>query len=403
MKPDLNTLEFSWVTDFAELRQYSEEWAQLCASTGADIYLTPDWLDVWWQNFGAGRSLVCLIARDSSGVLVGLLPFMIDKVRVGLFRIKIARLAATDPHAVVFSVPVVEGCLERMLQKAARDILVTNALADVISFTPASALGTILPAIQSGSIENAHFTVHDRIQGSHTVFELPSRFEDYLATLSKKRRGQFRRDLRRLEEDLDLTTRLVYPNKCEFEEFAAFHNAQWQNAGHGGHFSDWRGSAAFYGDLSDRVHDKGWVWLEHMSGSQGDMATQFCLVTGQTCHWRLPARSTAPEYAGLSLGKLGLILMIRRLIGEGVTRIEAGVGSYSYKQIFGATEVPVHRLIIAPRNLFSRVRLSFLLAWERVLHLGYYRLWFGRLSLRLGKVFPMKRRPLWQSWIRSRV
>ncbi len=399
-------VEYSWITGIEPLRRQYDEWDALCSETGADIYLTPGWFDVWWQNFGKNRALLCLTARAKTGKLVGLLPFMIDKIRLGPFVVKVARLAATDPHAVVFSVPVVDGCLEPMLKQAAEDILITDSAANLISFTPASEKSSVLQSIQSNygnDSKNSRFVFYDKVQGSHTVFELPTEFEEYLSLLSKKRRSQFRRDLRRLEGEFDLQTKLVHPHKREFDDFITFHNTQWQEVGHGGHFSDWRGSARFYADLSNRLHGKGSVWLEHMIGSNGPMATQFCLVSGKSCHWRLPARSTDPEYARLSLGTLGLILMIKRAIEAGVDRIEAGVGSYDYKQVYGAIEVPVHRLIIAPKGLGHQMYLYCLLAWARMIHVGYYRLWFGHGSIALGKILPLKRRSIWQSWVRSRV
>nr|WP_245218229.1 GNAT family N-acetyltransferase [Ruegeria sp. HKCCE3926] len=259
----------------------------------------------------------------------------------------------------------------------------------------------MLAAIRNGVAPGLALT--DTPAGTHTVFELPDTFEGYLANLSKKRRSQYRRDLKHLQNDHGLTTRMVHPDAHQFRDFVSFHNRQWQEVGKGGHFADWPGSAAFYCDLADATQQGQETWFVEQHGRNGPLATQFCLVAGQTCHWRLPARSTDPELERLSLGKIGLVQMIEQLIAAGVTRIEAGIGAYGYKLVYGGESVPTHRLIVLRRSGISPVLLKLCLGWARVLHLVYYRLWFGRVAPRLRAVIPLKNKSLWSSWIKTRI
>jgi len=374
--------------------------------------MAPDWTLTWWSHFGAGRRLTALAARRADGSLNGLLPFMIDTIRIGPLPVRVARLAATDPHVVILALPVAAEILPDMLARALSDLLGGKSAPLAVTFTPASERGPLLDAVRAvipaGSAATASpgdrdLRCVDQKIGTHTAFELPETFDDYLATLSKKRRSQFRRDLKNLRQAHGMTARFCHPDARDFAAFVTFHDKQWRESGKGGHFTDWRGSAAFYCDLSDRMKPRGNIWLDRQDGAAGPLTAQFSLVSGQICHWRLPARSTDPELDRLSVGKIGLILMIERLIATGVRRIEAGVGAYDYKLVYGGEAVAVHRLIVTRTTLWARLRLAVLLGWARLLHLGYYRLWFGRLAPRLRKLVPWLHRPLWTSWIRSRL
>lgn len=396
--------DLHWVDDVGALAELAPEWRMLAQDTGADIYAMPDWVLTWWKHFGGGRQPRCLVARHRHDkALAGVLPFMIDTVWLGPVRVRIARLAATDPHTIIFRLPARPGALGPLLGRAFHDLLGARRWADLVSFSPASEQSQLPEAVHAAGVCEPGHLVENQVIGSHTVFHLPDSFDTYLSGLSKKRRGQFRRDLKRLQSDHGLETALHHPDRRAFLDFVAFHNRQWQETGHGGHFADWRGSAEFYAELSDTLRDRGSVWIDQQTGNDGAIAAQFSLVAGQTCHWRLPARSLDPALNQLSIGKVGLILMIRRLIESGITRIEAGAGEYGYKLVYGGQAVPLHRLIVCADTPVQRARLRGLLVYARALHLVYYRLWFGRLSVRLHKALPLAHRPLWRSWIRTRV
>ena len=396
-------LRLDWLEGPRALEGIAEEWRDLCVRTGADLYLGPDWVLTWWRHFGPGRDrLRALTARDGAGRLAGVLPFMTETVVAGPLPVRLARLAATDPHTLVLRLPAEADAVAPMIGKALADLLDDVAL---VSLTPASARGPLPDAVTRAAAGNpaAPWRVIETQQGTHTMFDLPESFETYLAGLSKKRRGQFRRDLGKLEDDHGLRPAFVHPDPDAMDRFVAFHAVQWEETGRGGHFADWPGSAPFYRDLAARLGGTDPLWLDWYDGAREPLAAQFGLKSGETFHWRLPARSVDPEVERLSIGKVGLILMIRRLIEAGVRVIEGGMGVYDYKTSHGAEDVPVSRLIVARNGPGTGVRLTLLLGWARILHLVYYRLWFCRIRPRLRDRVALTPRPLWWAWIRTRV
>lgn len=394
-------LDITWVTNVDALRPLHDEWRELAIRTGADFYLWPDWFAVWWKHFGHGCSLACIVVRKG-GVLVAVLPFSLKTIWLGPLPVRTARLAGTDPHCIVIKLPVENNLTDEIVQESLTH-LIKHKACDVVSFTPVSDLSDIGGCVRHVCQETSAVSLRDEAAGSHVVFELPASFDDFLKNLSRNRRGQFRRDVRRLSEQYQLQEKTLFPDGAGILDFVEFHNHQWQATGRGGHFCDWPGSAGFYQELANNSGSTGHLQLHRLTSENGKpLATLFSLVAGQICHSRLPARRIDPLAEKLSIGKVGLLLMIKQLIADGIQLIEAGAGEYNYKISVGGKNVPLNRMIVYPSTTSGRFRLSLLLAWANFLDLAYYRIWFKKLAPRLRKVTGGQPRPLWKSWIRTR-
>lgn len=388
-------LRLSWVTDPTALAELGPDWEALAQRTEAEVYLRPAWFETWWRHFGAGRRLVCLVLHRE-GRLAGVLPFVLDRVRVGPLRFRIARLAGTDPHCMVFRLPVEPDLASNAMTEALARLLGSEGC-DAVSFTPVSARSDLMALVREG----AGWRLLEQPDGSHVVFDLPDSFEAYLSGLSRNRRSQFRRKAANLEATFSMKDGVRHPDAMEFADFVGLHNRQWQAVGRGGHFVDWPGSAAFYADLAEK--DAGSVEFHDLIGQDGPLAIYFVLRAGPVAHWRLPARSLDPAAERMSIGMVGLVKMIEALIAAGATCVEAGRGEYDYKIAYGGESVAVHRLIVAPAGRRGRRRLSLLLAWADLVHLVYYRAWFLKFAPLLRQRLGLQPRPLWRYWIRTRI
>jgi CelD/BcsL family acetyltransferase involved in cellulose biosynthesis len=394
-------LDMSWVRGIEALRPLYPEWASLSAETGGEVFLTPDWIETWWTVLSKGRDLRCLVARKD-GRLIGVLPFVIQRIWAGPVPFRVARFAGTDPHCMIFHLPVQPDAAVEMLREALGHLL-AEAGCHVVSLTPVSEASDLLPLITAACAADARLMLTDLPDGIHTMFELPTDFEALLAGFSKSRRGQFRRDRKQLVERYEMQNAVFAPDAEKFRQFITFHNQQWQAVGKGGNFTDWPENAALYPVMAERTIEKPLVRFHEQTGKTGPLSTQFTLVSGKTCHWRLPARTLDPEAEKLSVGKVSLLMMIEDLIGLGISRIEAGRGDYDYKSGMGAKSLAVHRMIVAPATAMGRLRLKLLLGWADLLNLVYYRIWFLKLLPKVRRLTGLAARPLWSSWIRTRL
>ena len=83
---------------------------------------------------------------------------------------------------------------------------------------------------------------------------------------------------------------------------------------------------------------------------------------------------------------------------DGATAIEAGIGSYGYKENLNAETHPLYSIAVGRNGLLPLLRALFTLAYGDFLNLAYYRVWYLRVAPRVK----LLRRPLWRSWIRRR-
>lgn len=379
-----------------------EQWDELVEKAHGDIYFTYDWCRIYWRHYAHGRELRIFLFHAGSQ-LVGIVPTVIERLRLGPLPIRLARLLGSDWTPAVLHPPILPdyavAVYRAVIEHALRDFG-----CDAVSFARLSGEFTTSETIQHACEDtpvNAS-VVRDRAITTHTVFHLPARFDEYLGALSKSERGNYRRDERRLAECGPITLRHYRaPDEVNtaFRRFVALHAEQWQRAGKLGHFRDWPKSLEFTRDLLRAFAVCGRAQISEIAVGAVTAAMELNLRLGDTSYWRLPARSTDPEWEKRGIGRVALVRQIQSLIGESVTRIEAGSGHYPYKLRLGGAEYPLHALLVARNRWWPRLKARVLGAYADVLNLAYYRIWFCRLAPRL----PLPRCALWKSWIRTRL
>ena len=187
----------------------------------------------------------------------------------------------------------------------------------------------------------------------------------------------------------------------EFSQFIEMHTEQWTAENKLGHFNDWPLGVEFNTELIVRLKQaqRGRLALIRLFADGKVVSYQLCFSFGNRWYWRLPARIVGPDWDKFALGRIGLIKEIEMAITEGVQEIEAGAGHYDYKIKLGGEEHPLYSLLVARKSQFSRWRVLLFLRLSNILHFCYYKVWFNRLAPKL----PLKRRPLWNLWIRTRL
>jgi CelD/BcsL family acetyltransferase involved in cellulose biosynthesis len=90
------TLTVSVVSEPAALTALVPDWQQLHTASGADLFLSPNWLIPWWQHLAGDRELFVMLARDDDGIPRGLLALSMETTRVGFRRIRRLRFLGDD-------------------------------------------------------------------------------------------------------------------------------------------------------------------------------------------------------------------------------------------------------------------------------------------------------------------
>lgn len=78
----MSRLAVETVTDSGRLHALAPEWEALAAEAAVEHpFLTHDWVETWWEAFGAGRELHALVVRDA-GRAVAIAPLMLGRVKM---------------------------------------------------------------------------------------------------------------------------------------------------------------------------------------------------------------------------------------------------------------------------------------------------------------------------------
>src|SRR5215212_9485023 len=91
------TLEVSVVKEASGFASLEKEWDELYRnSPKATPFQSWAWLYTWWEHFGEGSyGLRLVTVREGSGLLVGLLPLMLEQ-RLGFGRLQFIGSGVTD-------------------------------------------------------------------------------------------------------------------------------------------------------------------------------------------------------------------------------------------------------------------------------------------------------------------
>jgi CelD/BcsL family acetyltransferase involved in cellulose biosynthesis len=377
-----------------------EEWDEFVREIGGELFVTYDWCRIWWRHYGQGRILRLYIFRAGDRV-VGLAPMFVEHIRVWPVGLRIAKRVGSDSALVLFGLPLAPEYVEVIYRELIKRLTeVEKCDAVWFGFMPGNdlTLGGLREACRS--VEDIATVVRDKPAGTHILFDLPDSFETYVAALDSRQRQNYLRRLKHLNKSFAVESHFIKtPSElCEtFVEFKSLHEQQWQAEGKLGHFGDWPGSASFNLDLVKELSQLDRVRMFVLTADEKVIAFHYCLLFGDCCYMRLPARIVGREWDRFGIGILGLVLPIKFAIAEGIRRIDSGSGHYAYKLQFGGRELDYRSVLVASRNASLRARLF--LRLSDLLHLVYYRILVLRIAPRMTRFT----RPLWRTWIRCRI
>jgi len=389
-------------SSFEQLAGMQKEWDQFVIDVDGDIYLSFDWCRIWWEHYGAGRSL-CIFVYRGGKQLVGLIPLFIERIWSGPVWLRIAKVVGSDFTMCMVNPPVKSEYAEEIFGQTI-EYLIDTQKCDALLFGPLTgdcsavvALNEICKTQSRQAIIAHHIT-----RSTCTTFALPSTFDTYINSLSKGQQRNYRRYMNRLTREFEVKLDVISdPAQAqgEFIKFMEMHRLQWQAEGKLGHFGDWPGGTEFNVALVQAQAHLGRFRLMRLMANGEVVFYMYWYSFGDCCHARLSARATGVKWDRYGLGRIGVPKMIEQAISEGIHRIEAGTGHYDYMVQLGCIEQPLCCVLIARNRLASRLRTRILFGAAYLLHLLYFRIWFNRLA----PMLPFPRRPLWKFWIRLRL
>lgn len=388
----MNTEDLSYeiLDDFKGLESLREDWDNAVMRLGGPIYMSFDWVRIWWEFYGK-RSLLRIFIFRSVGQIVGIVPIYIDAVGLLPLKLRVARLLGASLPPKVFDPPVDMVWAEKIWCHLVEELFVTERC-DLFSYGPVS--GEHGPAGCLSAVAASHTRIIGDCaklqQDVHTLYELPANYDIYFTSLDSKERKVRRKKLRELEAAHTIRTESVSDAASvneEFERFVEHHTQQWEMEGRPGHFNAWPDALEYNRALVKQLGGLGRVRFYKLWAGDQVATSQYTYAFGKTLYAELPARMSGPIWDKFSLGCTSQIKLIEAAIGDGMERMESGLGHYGYKIATGGKESPVNVISLLHKSLSSRAKVAIYRKLNALLRLFFHKAWYRTIMPRLPAVF----------------
>ncbi|MFO1265676.1 MAG: GNAT family N-acetyltransferase [Rubrivivax sp.] len=226
-------LQAALLTSGDELRRLEPDWRELfrridCPSP----FLSFDWLNTWWENFGADLRLYVIAVRDREQRLVALAPLCLAANAKGLLRGR--RLGFLGPGPSDRLDLLVDAARLAPAVHAIADLLVERSREwDCIELTECDENSASLIELRD-TLRKRGFSEQIAAGSVCPYVALPPTFDDYLQELGPNLRRNFRRRLKALQRHGKvefLACSDIDNVRTGFEELIALHGLRFSQKG----------------------------------------------------------------------------------------------------------------------------------------------------------------------------
>lgn len=323
-------------------------WNPLLAASASDsIFLTWEWCEAWWKNYGAGRPLFILVARDGEQVL-GIAPLFVDRVKRAGAKWNCLRVigdGSQDSDYLDFIVPAGH---EHPVVSAFVDYLIAHQGEwDWLQFEGTSEDSVCLSVLLELAKQKAwKFTSEPMPSAS---LRLPDSFEEYVKLLQPRVRSKVRSSLAFVDQTIGSA-----PKQCrdaaELDSWLPIlfdlHARRWQQKNLPGVF---RGAAkrSFYHDISRAALQQGWLAFHRLDWGECPLALQYGFRYRNRFY--LLQEGYDPAFEPLRPGMALRGWLMRHWIEEKLEEYDFLAGASSYKLEWGAQRKYLRRVTITAR------------------------------------------------------
>jgi CelD/BcsL family acetyltransferase involved in cellulose biosynthesis len=330
------------VTSFHRLR---DEWTDLLSAGGSwNPFLSWEWMWAWWTHLRQNAALHILTVRHGDR-LIALAPLM--AVRRGLS--VPARLEFIGTGAA--GADYLDIIIRKGHETAAIDALSRHLGEQQLSLH----LDNLPPRAHAAALTLTGWTA---IEGSPDVcpyIDLTARtWESYLASLGSSHRANFRRRLRGLEADFQVSFALVESHadrRRVTEALFHFHDQRWNDCGGSTAFST-TPLRAFHQDLTRAALEGAWLRMYALSLNGEIAAAMYGFARDRRFYFYQHGFDVA--YSHYSLGLVLMGLTIRAAIADRMDEFDMLYGHEPYKKLWAGRQRPLGRLMLFPPRLAGR-------------------------------------------------
>jgi CelD/BcsL family acetyltransferase involved in cellulose biosynthesis len=291
----------------------------------SSVFVLPQWLKVWWQEFGGGSKLYLFDVKQDKNI-IGIAPLMVKEGNASF----IGSADVCDYMDFIVApgkeLPFFTAVLDKLKKDGINELALESLRHD----------STVLTSLVNlAKTEGYQVTLTQ--ENVSLDLDLPSTWDDYLKTLSPKQRRETGRRFRRLDEEGDINYRVVENAEPEVldiffkllresrEDKAAFMTPQMES---------------FFRALAQTIAEARMLRLSVLEISAKPVAAVMCFDYNDKVY--LYNSGYDPEYGYLSAGLLSKFLSIRDSIERGRKAYDFLKGPEEYKYRLRGREIPIY-------------------------------------------------------------
>jgi len=322
----------------------ADEWAALLHRSASDtLFLTPAYQRTWWHHLGKG-DLLLLTARENEKLL-GIAPlFAVERAGEGCLLQIVGCVEVSDYLDWITAPGREEEVLDALLGFLGGPDAPPWNVMDLCNIHRDSPTLRFLPALTQAR----GWETQTETQEVCPVVDLPTDWEEYLASLDRKQRHEVRRKMRRAEAVEGLRRYVVGPEHDLKAEMESFLDLMARSTPEKAAFLT-PPRRAFFHELAQAAFEAGWLQLAFMELEGQKLAAYLNFVYNDRV---LVYNSGLDREADPGLGA-GVVLtpyLIRRAIEEGRKAYDFLRGGERYKYRLGGKDVTVHRLVVRRKD-----------------------------------------------------
>ena len=293
----------------------------------SSVFITPVWLEAWWQVFGEGRQPFIRLIRDADRV-IGIAPLILDEQTARF-------IGGTD--VCDYQDFIIEPGAETEFFTVLLDDLVARRInhLDLKDIRHDSTVSTRLVNLAR---ERGYRVTCNATEVS-VEMDLPPTWEEYLSSLNTKQRHEVRRKLRRLTEEGKVDYHLVTDAAAVPGFMDVFLKMFTGSRADKAEFLTTK-RKAFFRALIEQMSPAGFLKLGILELDSRAMATIICFDYNDTMY--LYNSGYDPGYDYLSVGLLSKVLCIKDSIESGKKIFDFLKGAEPYKYHLGGKEMPLY-------------------------------------------------------------
>lgn len=341
-------LRVETLSDLAGFTGLREEWNELLGASRSDsLFLTWEWLHSWWTHAKSEGRLAILTVRRG-GQLVGIAPFLSRRGLFGGSRLEF--LGTGRVGSDYLDVIVRRGAEDDVLRSLARHVKRLGAVLDMkqVRVTASAASGLARELRRSG------FSIRATRTHRCPFIDLSGRSWDaYLRSLGSEHRSDFRRKLRKLEAQGELSFELVSSEarrRALVPVLFELHRLRWsERGGSDGLF----GLEAFHERISRLAFEHGWLRLFLLRLDGAPAAALYGFRYGRV--FSFYQSGLDPRFLRWSVGVVALGLAIKSALEDGAAEFDLLHGEEPYKLHWASGSRRLGRLTAFPNGALGRV------------------------------------------------